>query len=106
MTAAPPTFSWKQGLVHALIPLAYVMLVGGTLSGLGQVADPFPFGQGLGRASVFLMLLAFGLSWMAQTGKRKLALVLALTLTVAVVGATIAGLVVLLSIDRAGASSL
>jgi hypothetical protein len=106
MTAAPGKFSWKQGLVHALIPLAYVMLVGGTLSGLGRIADPFRFGQGLGRASVILMVLAFGLSWMAQTGNRKLAIVLALVLTVAVVGATIAGLVVLLSVDRAGASGL
>ena len=52
------------------------------------------------------MLLAFGLSWMAQTGNRKLALILALVLTVAVVGATIAGLVVLLSVERAGASGL
>ena len=100
------SFSWKQGLVHALIPLAYVMLVGGVLSGLGRIADPFRFGQALGRSSVGLMLLALAISYLAQTGRRRLALGLALALTLVIVGATIAGLVVLLSVHRAGAAGL
>lgn len=106
VTEPTRAFSWKQGLLHALIPLAFVMLVGGLLSGLGQVADPFRFGQGLGRASFFLMLVALGLSYLAQTGRRRLARVLAITLTVAVVGATIVGLVALLATHRAGAANL
>jgi hypothetical protein len=106
VTATPRRFSWKQGLVHALIPLAFVLLVGGVLSGLGRIADPFGFGQALGRSSVILMLAALGISYLAQTGHERLARGLALALTLLLVGATIAGLVVLLAMQRAGATGL
>lgn len=106
MSDAPGKFSWKQGLVHALIPLAYVMLVGGLFSAAGRLSDPFSFGQALGRSSVFLMLVAFGLSYMGQTGSPRLARGIAIVLTVLIVGATIAGLVMLLSVERAGAGAL
>lgn len=92
--------------MHALIPLAFVMLVGGLLSGLGHVADPFRFGQALGRSAAGTMLAALGISYLAQTGRRRLARGLAVVLTLALVGATIAGLVVLLAMHRAGATSL
>lgn len=102
VTDAPQKFSWKQGLVHALIPLAYVLVVGGLLSAIGRFADPFRVGQALGRASALLMLVALALSYLAQTGRRRLAIGLALGATVLIVGATLVGVAVLLG--RAGAN--
>lgn len=106
MVEAARRFSWKQGLVHALVPLAYVMLVGGVLSGLDVVARPYELGRALGRASVLLMLVALGVSYLAQTGRRRLAIGLAAALAVVVVGGTVAALVVTLAMHRAGATGL
>ncbi len=106
MVEATRRFSWKQGLVHALVPLAYVMVVGGLLSGLNVVARPYELGRALGRASVFLMLAALGVSYLAQTGRRGPAIGLGVALAVVVVGGTVAALVVMLSLARAGATGL
>lgn len=106
MVDATRRFSWKQGLVHALVPLAYVIVVGGLLSGLGVVPRPYELGRALGRASVFLTLVALGVSYLAQTGRRRLAIGLGVAMAVVVVGGTVAALVVMLALARAGATGL
>jgi len=84
------SFSWKQGLVHAMIPLAVVLVVGGLVSVLGLVASPYRFGKQVGNLVVLPMLAAFGLSCLAQLGRRRLAGGLGLALLLALVLAVVA----------------
>lgn len=74
-------------LIHALLPLAVIMLIGGVAAASGRVIAPYHFGQGLGRYAIFPMLTAGGASYMLQAGHRRLGRVL-----VAVVGVMLAGL--------------
>jgi len=57
-------------LVHALMPLAVILLIGGGAIASGRVIAPYHFGQGLGRYAVFPMITAAGASYMLQTGRR------------------------------------
>jgi hypothetical protein len=59
-------------LVHALLPLAVILLIGLGAVVSGRVVAPYHFGQGLGRYAVFPMVTAAGASYMLQSGRRGL----------------------------------
>jgi hypothetical protein len=67
------SFSIKKGLLHAFLALIALLLVGGVLVAVLPVKDPEKFGEGMGRFGVFIMLIAFGISWLFQTGRKKFA---------------------------------
>ena len=83
------SFSWKQALLHALVPLALVLCMGGLVSALGLVASPYHFGKQVGNLVALPMLAAFGLSCLAQMGWRRLASGLGLALMVALAVAVV-----------------
>jgi hypothetical protein len=66
-------YSWKKALLHALIPLSIIIVGGAIAIAAGAVKAPRRFGEGLGQFSVFAMLLAVGVSYLAQTGRRRAA---------------------------------
>lgn len=74
-------------LLHALMPLAVIIVIGGMAAASGRVVDPYHFGQGLGRYAIFPMVTAGGASAMLQIGRRGLGRALVL-----VVGVMLAGL--------------
>jgi hypothetical protein len=74
-------------LVHALLPLAVILLIGLGAVVSGRVVAPYHFGQGLGRYAVFPMVTAAGASYMLQSGRRGLGRAL-----VVAVGVMLAGL--------------
>ena len=59
-------------LVHALLPLAVILVIGGGAVASGRVIAPYHFGEGLGRYAMFPMITAGGASYMVQTGRRGL----------------------------------
>lgn len=73
-------------LVHALLPLAVIIVIGGVAVATGRVAAPYHFGQGLGRYAVFPMVTAGGASYMLQTGRRGLGRGLVLAVGVMLAG--------------------
>lgn len=75
--------------MHALIPLALVLVIGGLVSGLGLVASPYRFGKQVGNLVVLPTLAAFGLSCLAQAGHRRLAGGLGLLLLLALAAAVV-----------------
>ena len=83
----PRSISWKLLLVHALLPLAVILLIGGGAVASGRVINPFHFGEGLGRYAMFPMLTAGAASYMLQSGRRGFGRVL-----VSLVGVMLAGL--------------
>lgn len=84
-----PPFSWRRGLVHAALVLAVIVVAGAVLAGAGLVEDPQRFGEGVGRFAVAALIVAWGVSYLAQTGRRRAAWALALG-TTALVAALIA----------------
>lgn len=64
-------FSWKRGILHALIPFAAVIALGLLVVAVKDVADPEKFGEGLGRFAVVSLLAGMAVSYLFQTGKRK-----------------------------------
>lgn len=83
------TFSWKQALLHALVPVALVMVVGGVVAGMGWVGSPYRFGKQVGNLVVLPVVAAFGLSCLAQAGRRRLAAGLGVGLMLALVVAVV-----------------
>jgi hypothetical protein len=71
--AAPPKWSWKRALLHALFAFIAVLAVGvGAFALLARPeSDGRVFGEGLGRLSVFSAAVVFVASWLLQTGSRK-----------------------------------
>jgi hypothetical protein len=88
----PHSISWKIVLIHALLPLAVIIVIGGVAVASGRVIVPFRFGEGLGRYALFPMLLAGGASYMLQSGRRRLGR--ALVIAVGVMLAALFALVV------------
>jgi hypothetical protein len=69
-----PRFSWRRGLLHALVPFAVLIVSTVTIAAAADVADPRRFGEGVGRLSVFVFGGGFGVSYLAQTGRKQWAL--------------------------------
>lgn len=74
-------------LLHALLPLAVVIVIGGLAAVSGRLVDPYHFGQLLGRYAIFPMVTAGGASALLQVGRRGLGRALVL-----LVGVMLAGL--------------
>ena len=70
-------FRWKIAVAHAALALVLVVIVVGALALNYDVADPNRFGEGVGRLSVFAVVSTLGVSWLSQTGRKRLAAVLA-----------------------------
>jgi hypothetical protein len=68
----PHSISWKLVTIHALLPLAAIIVIGGVAAASGRVVAPYHFGQALGRYAIFPMVLAGGASYMLQSGRRGL----------------------------------
>jgi hypothetical protein len=82
-------FRWKRALLHGLIPFGVVMVVGLVLVLATDVPDPEKFGEGVGRFVVFAYLGGLGISYLAQTGRKRAALAASLAI-VAAIGAIVA----------------
>ena len=91
-STARPTFSWKRGLLHAVLALVAVVVFGAALAGvLGmEGAAAREAGQAIGRLAGIIGGAAFGGSYLFQTRRRAGALALGLAF-VALVGAGIVG---------------
>jgi hypothetical protein len=63
-------FSGKRAAKHAALAFVLVIVAGGIVTAAADVADPEKFGEGTGKFSVFAAALAFGVSWMFQTGRK------------------------------------
>ncbi len=73
-------------LLHALLPLAVIIVIGGIAAASGRVIAPYRFGQGLGRYAIFPMITAGGASYMLQSGRRGLGRALVLAVGVMLAG--------------------
>jgi hypothetical protein len=89
------SFSVKKGLLYAFLALVVVLVVGGVMVAVLPVKDPEKFGEGLGRFSVFIMLAAFGISWLFQTGRKRVAWASILTLLLGLAALIVAVLMAL-----------
>ncbi|MCA9708730.1 MAG: hypothetical protein KDK70_22970 [Myxococcales bacterium] len=94
-----PEFRWRPALLHALAALVLTVVVTGVLAAVFDVADPRRFGEGVGRFSLVMMLGGLGVSWLLQTGRRRLALAASGLLLALLVG--VAVLVVMAASGRA-----
>lgn len=104
--APGPSYSPKRAIKHALFALLVVIVIGGVLAVVLDVADPEKFGQGIGRFGVFVMIVAYAVSYFVQRGRRTIAWSIGLGLVVliasaAFVVATERGAPALLAADRA-----
>ncbi|TNF38140.1 MAG: hypothetical protein EP329_01300 [Deltaproteobacteria bacterium] len=89
-TPARPDFSAKRAALHAgLVAAAAVVVLAVLATALG-VRDPVRFGQGAGTLVAFLAAFAFGVSWLAQIGRRRTAWAVGIGFGVLLVGAIIA----------------
>ena len=70
-------WSWRRALLHAAIVVAALVLVGAIVSAAGLVRSPQRLGEGLGRFALFAGAVTFGVSRLAQMGRRRLAWALA-----------------------------
>jgi hypothetical protein len=76
LTPRAPTFSWKDMLLHSLIPLAAVIAVGHVFVVIDFIGNEFSFAEMLAAISVLPMLTAGLVSYLAQTGRTRPARVL------------------------------
>jgi hypothetical protein len=90
----PAQFSWKRALAHALLAMVAVVVLGA--AGFGWLARPASnatkFGEGVGRLAGFTGVIAFAVSWLRQTGRRKAGLGVAIGVAT-LIGAGFAALV-------------
>ena len=89
-------FRWKRGLLHALIPFGLAVAGGLVLLLVVHPADPEKLGEGVGRFGAACFVAGLGISYLAQTGRKKAALTASLAL-VAGVGTLVALLLVTMS---------
>ena len=90
-----PESSWKRGLKHAAITLFVVIGLGAAASMVIEVADYEKMGRGVGQFAAFASAIAWGVSYLAQTGRGRLAVAVALGvagLVVAVTAALVIGI--------------
>jgi hypothetical protein len=73
-------FRWKRGLLHALIPFGLAIAGGLALLVVKEPVDPEKLGEGVGRFAFFMLLAGLGISYLAQTGRKKAAWLAALAL--------------------------
>jgi hypothetical protein len=64
----------KRALFHAVITCVVVVAMAVAVAGGGLVQDPEKFGEGVGRALLFIGGGAFAVSWLAQKGRKTAAL--------------------------------
>lgn len=72
--------------MHALLPLAAVVVIGGAAAASGRLVDPPHFAQELARYALYPMVTAGGASFMGQTGRRRLGQGLVLAVGVMLAG--------------------
>jgi hypothetical protein len=89
----PPVFSLKRGLLHAGLALGAVLAAGVLLAVLARPVAMEEFGGGLARFALFTAFLAFGASYLFQTGRRMWGWV-----TVAAYGALVVAVVVVVAL--------
>ena len=82
-------FRWKRGLLHALIPFGLAIAAGFAILVLTNPADPEQLGEGVGRFAAACFVVGLGISYLAQTGRKRAALGTSLAL-VAVIGGLVA----------------
>jgi hypothetical protein len=97
-----PAWSWRRALAHALVALGVVVAAGALLVAVGAVPEPQRFGEGLGRFGLLAMAVTAGVSYLAQTGRRRAAWGLALG-TAGLLGLVTALLLGALRADRSAA---
>ncbi len=68
------TFSNKRAALHALVPVIVMVVIAGVVATTTSVANPEKFGEGTGRFAVFVFAVAYGISYLAQTGRNRAAL--------------------------------
>jgi hypothetical protein len=66
-------FSWKRGLLHGGLAVLLLILAMVVLIAVRPPADPEKLGEGTGRFAVFLFGAVVGISYLRQTGRRRLA---------------------------------
>jgi len=90
-----PRFSWKRALAQALLTMVAVVALGG--AAFGWLAKPGSnargFGEAIGRLAGFSAVIAFAVSWLRQTGRRKAALGVAIACAI-LIGAGVAAVVI------------
>jgi hypothetical protein len=82
-------FRWKRGLLHAAIPFALVIAAGLVALLATNPVDPDKAGEGIGRFAFFAFLAGLGVSYLAQTGRRKAALWTGLGLVAVIAAVTV-----------------
>ena len=73
-------FRWKRALLHALLPFGLAIAGGLVLLLTKAPADPEKLGEGVGRFACFAFLAGLGISYLAQTGRKRTALTISLAL--------------------------
>lgn len=77
-------FRWKRGVLHALIPFGLAIAGGLAILVTKNPADPEKLGEGVGRFAFCAFIAGLGISYLAQTGRKKAALWASLALVAAV----------------------
>ncbi len=97
-------FRWKRGLLHALIPFGLAIAAGLVLLLVTDPVDPDKLGEGVGRFGAACFVAGLGISYLAQTGKQRAAVVASIAL-VAGIGVLVALIVVTKPPARAHATA-
>ncbi|PKN54200.1 MAG: hypothetical protein CVU56_27855 [Deltaproteobacteria bacterium HGW-Deltaproteobacteria-14] len=77
-TPSSPAFSIKRGILHAGVVVGVAIVALAVLAVAAGVRDPQKFGRGSAPFVAFSGFVAFAVSWLAQTGRRRAALGVAL----------------------------
>lgn len=73
-------FSWKRGLKHAVLPFLLVIVAAGVVFAVRPPKNPEKFGEGIGQLAAVIGALAFGASYLGQTGRRVGAILLSIVI--------------------------
>ena len=93
-----PTYTYKRAALHAGLAFLLLVVFAGVISAIGGVADPYRFGNGVGRLSFFVSLATFALSYFVF--QRRGPWVMRSALGLYVLALAVGGYL-LLSLDRA-----
>jgi hypothetical protein len=67
-------FRWNRALLHGLIPLVLVVVAGLAVLFVAHSVDPEKAGKGVGQFACFAYFAGIGISYLAQTGRKQVAL--------------------------------
>jgi|GEM_PF-2122473 len=86
MSPAPDNsaFSPKRAALHTGVAAVIAIVALAAIAALADVKDPRRMGEGAGMFVAFLAALVFGISWLAQTGRRRAAWAVGVGFTVLV----------------------